>query len=239
MIVDLSNLAKFSTGSTGTEQNKRWDNGESIPDSKYTREFLMGYLMHYCRLCNKHKKSGTIPYLQAILELEPNHAEAHYFMARQYELEGDMEKALHYFERAAALRPDKPTYTLAGVRVACHLGERNKGLAMVCSVIAAYPTMEEAFYERGLIHETDENWGRAVRDYEECSNLNPENPIYACAAARMYRMEKKFTMARRCAVKALKLDPNYTEAHEELRLLPFLDQFVDFFKKDKAEAKAS
>src|SRR5262249_33351524 len=152
-------------------------------------------------------------------------------LARQYERDGQLEEALESYERAANLCLDKPTYMLAATRVACLLGERGKGLALVCSVISAYPTMAEAYYERGLIFETDENWRRALRDYEMCTRLEPQNPAYLCAVSSMYRHLKLFKVARRCAAKALKIDPHYGPAHEELRQIPFFDQLFDFNSK--------
>ena len=203
----------------------------------YSRDFLLGYLKHYCRLSDKLDRPGTIPVLQALLELEPDNGEVHFWLARQYERDGQLEEAFESYERAANLCLDKPTYMLAATRVACLLGERGKGLALVCSVISAYPTMAEAYYERGLIFETDENWRRALRDYEMCSRLEPQNPAYLCAVASMYRHLKLFKVARRCAAKALKIDPHYAPAHEELRQIPFFDQLFDFSSKAADETQ--
>ena len=70
---------------------------------------------------------------------------------------------------------------------------------------------------------------------ENCSiRFDPKNPAYLCASASMYRRQKLYKMARRSATKALKLDPNYTEAHEELRQLPLLEQFSDIFRSEEA-----
>jgi tetratricopeptide (TPR) repeat protein len=191
----------------------------------YSREFLVGYLLHYCRLSHKMRKQNTIPVLQALLEIEPENGEVYFLLGRQYQMAGKLAEALACFEKAAVLRPDKPGYVLAGVHTACLLGQRTKALSMVCNVISAYPNMAEAYYERGLIFEADTNWARAARDYEMCIRFDPENPAYLCAAAAMYRRQSLYKIARRLANKALKIDPNYSLAHEELRLLPFFEQF--------------
>ena len=240
-MVDLSNLTKLyrTEVSAGVkrEQPEWWasDKVFSGQVTGYSRDFLVGYLLHYCRLAQKMKKQGTTPILQAILELEPENGEAHYLLGWQHEMAENLTEALDCFERAAALRPDKPNYALAAVRIAGMLGERTKALAMVCSVISAYPAMAEAYYERGLIFEADENWGRALRDYEMCVRFDPKNPAYLTATASMYRRQKLYKMARRSAAKALKIDPNYADAHEELRQLPLLEQFVDFFRPEEAQ----
>ncbi|HEX2913992.1 MAG TPA: hypothetical protein VH186_24520 [Chloroflexia bacterium] len=248
MILDFSDLAKLyrtasftntnyaatSTASDNLERSQpEWwaaDKPQPAPFSGYSRDYLLDYLLHYCRLCQQAKRQGSLPVLQALVELEPDNGEIHFLLGYQYELMDERYEALLCYERAAALRPDLPNYMLAAVRMACLLGDYNKGLGMVGSVISAYPTMAEAYYERGLIYEVDENWGRALRDYEMCSRLEPQNPIYMCSMASMYRQQKLYKMARRCAVKALKLDPHCSQAHEELRQLPLFDQVVDFLR---------
>lgn len=236
-MVDLSNLAKLYRTEPGERNQPEWwagDKAQTGGTTIYSRDFLVGYLLHYCRLSHKMKRKGTAPVLEALLEIEPENGEVHFLLAGQYELAGGYPEALESFERAAALRPDKPHYTLAAVRMACLLGERNKALSLACGVISAYPNMAEAYYERGLIFEADENWGRALRDYEMSIRFEPKNPAYLCATASMYRRQKLYKMARRSATKALKLDPNYTEAHEELRQLPFLEGFSEMFRPEEA-----
>ncbi|NWJ47409.1 MAG: hypothetical protein HXX08_16240 [Chloroflexi bacterium] len=237
MAFDLSNLAKYFATSSNTDRNTNWQANDTPQTGQYSRDFLLGYLLHYCRLTNRIKRQGTIPILEALLEIEPENGEIYYLLARQYELIEKIPEALECFEQAAALRPDKPTYMLAAVRAACYLGERSKALALVGTVISAY-NLPEAYYERGLIYEADENWDWALRNYEWCTRLDPENPHYHCAEARMNRFLKRYTMAKRAASKALRIDPEFAEAHEELRQIPFFDQFIDMFRNEKLEKEA-
>ncbi len=244
---DIYSLAKFYRTGPVAETNAHsygWQaNDKPLPKTADLagggKAYLLGYLMHYCRLSEKLDRTGTKAVLQALLEAEPDNGETHYLLARQFEREGALSAALESFERAASLCLDKPTYMLAATRVACLLGDRNKGLALVCSVISAYPNLAEAYHERGLIHEADENWRRALRDYEMCNRLEPQAPAYLCSIASMYRHLKLYKVARRCAVKALKLDPNYGPAHEELRQIPFFEQLLDFGNHQSEESEAS
>jgi tetratricopeptide (TPR) repeat protein len=234
MAFDMTHLAKFMA-----TRDAEWSPNDKPQLDLYNQDFLVGYLLHYCRLNFKLNRKGNIPLLQALLEIEPENGEIHYLLARQYELEGNVEEAMVSFERASTLRPDKPTYALAAVRAACWLGERNKALSMVSNVITTYPNMPEAFYERGLIYETDENWEWALKNYEKCTTLNQENPDYFCAEARMNRYLKRYTMARRAVQRALKINPKHHEALEESRHLPVIDQIFDKFRAERAEKVAA
>ncbi|MEI7554552.1 hypothetical protein [Candidatus Chlorohelix sp.] len=235
MAFDLSNLAKYFATNSSVDRNTNWQANDASQTGQYSRDFLLGYLHHYCRLHNSLKRQGTIPILEALLEIEPENGEIYYLMARQYELIEKIPEALECFEQAAALRPDKPTYMLAAVRAACYLGERSKALTLVGTVISAY-NLPEAYYEQGLIYETAyENWDWALRSYEMCTRLEPENLFYLCAEARMNRFLKRYTMAKRAASKALRIDPKCAEAHEELQQIPFFDQFIDIFRNEKIE----
>ena len=207
----------------------------NVVATAYSREFLIGYLLHYCRLCQEMQRQGTIPVLETLLEIVPDNGEVHFLLGLQHKMNSNLHQALLSFERAAALRPDKPEYALAAVHLACVLNERNKALDIVCNVISAYPIMASAYAQRALIFEVDENWGRALRDYEMCTRLEPKNPAYLVSTARMYRMQKNYKMARWSVAKALKLESNYTKAHEELHQLPLLEQFVGFLRPDEVE----
>lgn len=199
----------------------------------YSPDFLTGYLLHYCRLCERTNRQGTIPVLLTLLENEPENGEVHFMLARQYELAGDREAAMPCFERAAALCPEKPKYTLAAVQAAAYLGDRSKAMSLVNSVIDAYPIMAEAWYERAVIHETDENWNRALQDLNHCNRLEPYNTDYLCDIARMYRIQKLYKLARQFAEKALRIDPKCGRAHEELRKLPLGNSFINLFRNDE------
>ncbi len=227
---DFSDLTQFRyTGST--ENDQPGNNVEAV-----RRENAADFLRHYCRLSEKLAKTGTIPVLQSLLELEPDDGELHYLLARQYELEKMLPEALVEFERAANLRLDRPTYMLAATRIACLLGDGAKGLALASSVIMAYPIMVEAYYERGLIYEVDENWDRALSDYLRCRSLEPGNPAYLVAAASMYRNKQLHNAARQCLKQAIKIDPSYEPAILEMRKLPFFDGLTSLFRSRSDEA---
>lgn len=243
---DVSDLTKLYKGKAifgNSVQSPVWTEnpaGRQFTHNSYGLASKVSYLLHYCRLSQQLHQSGTAQILELLLELEPDNGEVHFLLAKQYELADQFPEALSSFERAAALRPDKPEYALAASHVACMLGKRNQALEMVCNVIAAYPIMPQAYFARGLIYEVDENWGRAVRDYEMCSRLDPQSAVYHVAAATMYRRQKLYKMARWALSKALKLDPNNIRAHEELHQLPFMEQFVGFFQSnDKIEDKTA
>ena len=150
-MVDFTYLAKNyrnDSDSSAARRASAWWPTEKDPTGdpdSLNRDFLMGYLLHYCRLCQKLKKRGTGTVLQALLEVEPDNGELHFLLAQQHELENNLHESLACYERAASLRLDKPSYMLEAVRVACMLGERNRGMAMVGSVISAYPIMAEAY----------------------------------------------------------------------------------------------
>jgi tetratricopeptide (TPR) repeat protein len=235
---DYTSLTKSlppENGPATTQAGSAWWAGDQTPTgaaSHYTPSFLTDYLLHYCRLCERTHRQGTIPVLLALLEVEPDNGDVHFMLARQYEMAGDREAAMPCFERAAALCPEMPKYTLAAVQAAAYLGDRSRAMALVNSVIEAYPIMAEAWYERAVIHEIDENWNRALQDLNHCNRLEPNNTDYLCDIARMYRIQKLHKLARQFAEKALRIDPKCARAHDELRLLPLINPFSSMLRKD-------
>jgi tetratricopeptide (TPR) repeat protein len=243
---DLSNLAKFyHTGAVPAGvidiTNLPWWVENNLPpmnaNTKYDREFLFNYLLHYCRLCFRLDRFGIAPYLDKLLNMEPENGELHFLRAAQFEYEDDLPSALEFYERAAALSPDKPTYMIASAKMAVKLGKRHKAMAMLAGVIDAFPAMAEARYERGKIYEQDENWARAKQEYEACINLDQKSVTYLCACACAYRHLKLYKAAQRLLKKALQLDPNNRQAQEELRQISLFDQLFDLSRPDDSSAR--
>ncbi len=219
---DYAHLTKsYRTDNSPSARSAGWWSGDETGISgNYSPEFLKGYLLHYCRLCDRTNRQGTIPVLQTLLENESEDGEVHFLLARQYDLGGVRELAMPSYERAAALCPEKPEYALAAVRAAGYLGDRIKAMSWVNNVISAYPVMAEAWYERAVIYETDENWNRALSDLHRCRDLEPHNTDYLCDIARIYRLQKSYRLARQFAERALREDPKCQRAHAELREIP-------------------
>ncbi len=235
---DYAHLTKsYKADNSPNDRTFDWRTGDqasTVDTTRYSPEFLKGYLLHYCRLCEKTNRQGTIPVLHVLLDIEPQNGEVHFMLARQYEMNGDRETAMPSFERAAALCPEKPEYTLAAVRAAGYLGDRIKAMSLVNSVIGAYPIMAEARYERAVIYEIDENWNRALQDFDYCHHLDPNNTDYLCDISRMYRMQKLFKLARQFAERALRIDPKCSRAHDELRLIPIRNHIMGMmFRNDE------
>lgn len=237
---DYAHLTKsYKADNSPNDRTFGWWTGDqtsAVNTTRYSPDFLKGYLLHYCRLCEKTNRQGTIPVLQALLDVEPENGEVHFMLARQHEMNGDRDAAMPCFERAAALCPEKPEYTLAAVRAAGYLGDRIKAMSLVNSVIAAYPIMAEAWYERAVIYEIDENWNRALQDFDHCHRLDPNNTDYLCDISRMYRMQKLYKLARQFAERALRIDPKCARAHNELREIPIRNHIMGMmFRNDENE----
>jgi tetratricopeptide (TPR) repeat protein len=241
---DLSNLAKFYHTGQASDGNVDtaipwWVENYTPPmtSAKYEQKFLINYLLHYCRLCYKLGKQGSAPILDKLLQMDGENGELFFLRAAEYEREDNHPLALDYYERAAALSPDKPTYMIAAAQIAANLGRRHKAMAMLAEISEAFPQMAEARYERGKIYEQDENWARAKQEYEACVNLDQKNITYLCACARAYRHLKLYKAAQRLLKKALTLDPNNRQAQEELRQISLFDQLFDLSRPDDPSAR--
>lgn len=219
---DFAHLTKSyrTDNSPSAHANAWWTGDETGLSGNYSPDFLKDYLLHYCRVCDRTNRQGIIDVLKALLEVEPENGEVHFLLARQYDMGGLRDYAMPEYERAAALCPEKPEYALAAVRAAGYLGDRIKAMSLVNSVISAYPNMADAWYERAIIYETDENWNRALSDLHQCLKFDKKNTTYMCDIARIYRLQKSYRLARMFAERALDEDPKCQRAHAELREIP-------------------
>jgi len=103
-------------------------------------------------------------------------------------------------------------------------------------VVAAHPSMVEAWLDLGRVHAGREQYERAIADYEQARRLRPQDPRALCdmgkALEKLHRRPEAIERLRQ----SIQVSPNYWEAHFELGGEYAFDDKVPEAKAEFAEA---
>jgi tetratricopeptide (TPR) repeat protein len=149
-----------------------------------------------------------------------NPKEAAFYIASGgvYEQKHDLEKARYSYEKAHELKPEDPAvdnnlaYLLLETK-----GNPDLALALAQSARRALPespdvadTMGSVFYRKGLYEAAISMFQEAIK--LGAKNKQAENPMFHYHLGQAYEKVEKPALARQHFERALKIDPNYTDA---------------------------
>jgi TolB-like protein/cytochrome c-type biogenesis protein CcmH/NrfG len=148
---------------------------------------------------------------EAAIRLDPNLFEAHYFYARHCFVQGEAEKAVHFYERAMALRPEDYQSPLLCAQIYDDLGRtqdaraaRERGVAVAERHLEMNPDDARAMYmaANGLVALGERTRGRQWA--ERALRMRPEDSMLLYNVGCIYSMLGLSGEALDCLEKAVR-----------------------------------
>lgn len=127
-------------------------------------------------------------YYRSAIELKPGSVEAHYNLAMHLQERGDLEEALTTYALISELDPNNATAPFNQGYI--HLEYRQDYGAAVeafSKALDRLPYYQQAFYNRGLAHESLGELERALADYESALEVKPDYTEAALAKGRVLK----------------------------------------------------
>lgn len=133
----------------------------------------------------------AIPLLEQVLTIEPEAADAYYYLGECYRLAGDYATALTAYERAIAINSNFGPPFL-GRAILYHLRDPEADVVSYYDeAIAIDPNFTLAYIERGAYFLDRQQWNNALRDLQIAVNQNPNSAI-----AYMYMAQAQLALGR-------------------------------------------
>ena len=170
-------------------------------------------------LAMQGKIDEAIPFYYRALDAAPKFAEAHNILGYLLTMKGRNRVAEQHYREALAINPDylDAINNLASVLIS----ERRYGEAILLSrrALAIKPTSAEAFRNLGTAFVAEKSFGDAATNFEAALNLQPNDPVthFQFASVLLELNQRQTAIAH--LNEALRLDPNFTKAKEQLRSL--------------------
>jgi mitochondrial import receptor subunit TOM70 len=133
--------------------------------------------------------------------------EAYNLYATFQYLDGSLDRAQEYFDRAIETKPDWADPYIRRSHVLAEKGDLQAARADLQRAIELDPNQPDVWYNRGQIHMIAGDFQEAIADYEKAISLYPKLPFaYVQAAVARYRLGS-VTTALETFEKAIKLFP--------------------------------
>ncbi|MCL5961084.1 MAG: tetratricopeptide repeat protein [Chloroflexi bacterium] len=152
--------------------------------------------------------------ISAERSLRAAEAEVHHHLAHVCEGEGELEDALSHCQAAIEMNPS-PHYWLHLGRLNRRKGRLRPAQEALGRCVELETDSYEAHRELGLIHESIEEFDRAVDELKQAILARGHAEAYA-DLGRVYRKMGLLARAQTELWRAIRLDPTHTEAHVEL-----------------------
>ena len=149
---------------------------------------------------------------------------------------GDLRAATSEWRRVHELLPqDSLSYYQLG-RLLSLQSQWTEAETCLSQVVAAHPSMVEAWSELGNVHAGQEKYERALADYEQARQRRPQDPRIFCGMGKALAKLKRRPEAIERFRQAIQLNPDYWEAHFELAGELAFDEKIPEAKAEFAEA---
>lgn len=149
---------------------------------------------------------------------------------------GDLKAATSEWRRVHELLPqDFLSYYQLG-RLLSLQGQWAEAETCLAQVVAAHPSMIEAWQELGTVHAGQERYDRALADYEQAHQRRPQDPRTLCDMGKALEKLNRRPEAIQRFRQAIQLNTNYWEAHFELAGELAFDENIPEAKAEFAEA---
>lgn len=135
------------------------------------------------------------------------------------EIENARTLSTESFNRARALDPQNPEYSLIEAQVATRLGDLATARASVMSSLGIKPNYVDALFLLSLIDVTEGNTDAAIATAQSIITIEPQNPARYFQLGSLLVAAKKLPEAKAAFSNAVTLDPNFANARYLLALV--------------------
>ena len=168
---------------------------------------------------SKNKIEDAQELYNQVLELNPNHLDAHNNIGIILQNAGQYQKAIKCFEKAIEIDPNyKNAYNNLGSAFK-DLQEYQKAIKYFEKAIEIDPNYLDAYNNLGGVHGNLEEYQKAIKCFEKVIEIDPNYLISQINLGNIFKNLKEFKKAVSCYEKALIINPNYANTHFNLGIV--------------------
>jgi tetratricopeptide (TPR) repeat protein len=116
----------------------------------------------------------AIEYLDKVIGLQPNSAEAYYNRGVAYDNLGQYQPAIKDYNQAISLKPDYAEAFHNRGTIYSEIGQYQLAIKDFNEAIRLHPNDAEAYHGRGFAYDKLDQYQRAIEDYNQAIRLQPD-----------------------------------------------------------------
>ena len=188
----------------------RADNGGQ---SRYDCLFLEAMMAR-----GQGKDAAAFELLRHCVDINPDAAEAYFYLAQYYSVLRDKDNALSCIKKAAELNPQNSTYQETLVQAYIGNGQTNEAISALEKLVKADPGRDDALEMLAQLYLQKKDYTSAIRTFDRLETLEGRTERLSFAKSSVYTMlgDKKAAVAEvRKLAEQNPNDPNYECAYGE------------------------
>jgi tetratricopeptide (TPR) repeat protein len=156
--------------------------------SFYAKRFPDWHLRHSAQALTAGDVAGAISGCQAAIEVDPNHAQSHFRLAKLHHDQGNFQDALEQICAAIDLNDERINFHMLHARVLNKLDRQDEALAQISRAMICNPDWAEAYFLRGNLLLGLNRRDDAIRALERAIELAPGKANFRKALVRAQNM---------------------------------------------------
>lgn len=164
--------------------------------------------------------AGSLPEaqqrLQAILELEPEQADAQYYSGVVAFQQSDLSRAMHYIETAIRLQPGLGKYHYGKAVTLQALEKTEQAIVSYRQALTLQPDLADAQFNLAVLLQQQNKLDEAAEHYQALLKRNPTHKIILRNLGYLFAAQGRTNQAIQYYRQALAADPAYAEVYNNL-----------------------
>lgn len=184
-----------------------------FPSTQGKNEFVQALIDESLERINNKEWDEAASYLHHVATIQSDFWVPYYCLGVVAENQRRYFDAIDNFQKAVKLAPFEADCHLALATMFHRTGYFSNAMFEYEKALQYDPRLVEAYYNEGCISLERGESARALRFYEECTQLNPTLPDPYCAqAVAIYQITKDVSQPMRLFEKSIQVDPHYSPA---------------------------
>lgn len=155
---------------------------------------------------------GSVQAIDSVLQIEPQHADAHFHRGYTLARLGKLEEALKANKRALDIKPSAEAYNNRGY-ILSRLGNFPDALDALKSALDLRSDFDDAHTNRGIVLARLDRFSEAVEEFKDALGIRPESYYAYLNLGITLSREGSFKEALEAFEQALRVRPEYPEAY--------------------------
>ncbi|MGC9036141.1 MAG: ammonia-forming cytochrome c nitrite reductase subunit c552 [Verrucomicrobiia bacterium] len=179
---------------------------------KYNSDQPAGLLQLGVFYFDRGEPQKAIEVLKKAILWETNSAPLHYSLAICYSACGRAKEAVEELEQACKIAPRDAEYKFKLALAYNEIGQFEKTIQTLEEAVKLDPEFDRAWYNLGLAYDAEGESEKALNALNRAEVINEYSAQYPYARATILYKLGRFEEARKAALRALQIEPNYKEA---------------------------